>query len=60
MLLTNLFKGLDSQFAIVETLITGVLDFWPRLRRRKWLVVIAVCFCGFLLGIPFTTRVSVF
>jgi len=49
--------GLDSQFAIVETLITGVVDFWPKLRRKKWIVVVGICAIGFILGIPFTTEV---
>ena len=44
--------GLDSQFAIVETLLTGILDFWPSLRPKKSLVVGLVCLVGFLLGLP--------
>jgi len=44
--------GLDSQFAIVETLLTGVLDFKPSLRPKKTLIVGIICLIGFLLGLP--------
>jgi len=46
--------GLDSQFAIVETILTGILDFLPALRPKKTLVVAAVCIVGFILGLPLT------
>lgn len=46
--------GLDSQFAIVETILTGILDFMPNLRPKKTLVVGAVCIIGFILGLPLT------
>ncbi len=42
----------------METLVTAVLDFEPRLRKRKTFVVIAICLAGVILGLPFTTRVS--
>merc|ERR1719312_1843829 len=45
--------GLDSQFAIVETILTGILDYCPNLRPRKTLVVAGVCFFGFFVGLPF-------
>ncbi len=44
--------GLDSQFAMTETIITAILDEWPHLRRSKSLVGIACCAGGFLLGVP--------
>lgn len=44
--------GLDSQFAITETILTGILDYVPKLRPKKTLVVGAVCFTGFILGLP--------
>ena len=49
--------GLDSQFAIVENIITCILDEFPQLRPRKPWVVIGVCLVLFLLGIPLTTQV---
>ena len=51
--------GLDSQFAIVETVLTGVLDFAPKLRPYKTPVVGALCSIGFIIGLPLTTGVSV-
>jgi len=44
--------GLDSQFAIVETVLTGILDFRTSLRPKKTLVVGVVCLVGFILGLP--------
>ncbi|KAL8595223.1 hypothetical protein ACOMHN_043376 [Nucella lapillus] len=44
--------GLDSQFAMVETVLTGVLDQYPHLRPRKTLIILLICFCFFLLGLP--------
>ena len=52
--------GLDSQFALVETIITCLLDEFPKLRKRKSWVVVVVCVTLFLLGIPLTTQVSHF
>ena len=51
--------GLDSQFAIVETLTTGIADLKPSFRRWKIKAVILLCICivGFLLGLILTTRV---
>lgn len=45
--------GLDTQFAIVETILTGILDYCPKLRPMKTLVVAGVCLFGFCLGLPF-------
>jgi len=44
--------GLDSQFTMVETLITGLYDEKPNLRKKQWLVVGSVCLGGFILGLP--------
>merc|ERR1711902_431471 len=44
--------GLDSQFAIVETILTGILDYMPKLRPKKTLIVGAVCTIGFICGLP--------
>merc|ERR1712141_383048 len=48
--------GLDSQFAIVETILTGILDFKPNLRSKKTIVIGIICVIGFLFGLPLTTR----
>jgi len=44
--------GLDSQFTMVETLITALYDELPWLRRHTALVVGGVCSTGFALGLP--------
>ncbi|XP_076468790.1 sodium-dependent proline transporter-like [Babylonia areolata] len=44
--------GLDSQFAMVETVLTGVMDQYPHLRPRKTLVIFIICCIFFLLGLP--------
>lgn len=44
--------GLDSQFAMLETVLTGVLDQYPRLRPRKTFVVLIICVVGFIFGLP--------
>ncbi len=49
--------GLDSQFAIVETILTGILDFKPELRSKKTFIVGIVCIVGFIVGLPLTTKV---
>jgi len=44
--------GLDSQFAITETILTGILDLLPHLRPKKTMVVGGICLTGFILGLP--------
>merc|ERR1712200_325411 len=46
--------GLDSEFAIVENMLTGVLDFYPKLRSKKFYVIGGICFTMFILGLPLT------
>ncbi|XP_076446513.1 sodium- and chloride-dependent glycine transporter 1-like [Babylonia areolata] len=49
--------GLDSQFAMMETVISGISDMFPHvLRKRKVLFTFITCLVGFLLGIPQTTK----
>lgn len=45
--------GLDTQFAMFEAVVTGLVDEYPRvLKRRKELFTAFLCFLCFLLGIP--------
>jgi len=48
--------GLDSQFALFETVICAVLDTFPSLRRNKMAVTALMCMAGFLLGLPCVTE----
>ncbi|XP_020298339.1 sodium- and chloride-dependent GABA transporter 1-like [Pseudomyrmex gracilis] len=51
-----LILGLDSEFCIVESFITGVVDYWPDvLRPRRIKFTIAICLLMFLLGVPMVT-----
>ncbi|KAJ8301431.1 hypothetical protein KUTeg_020418 [Tegillarca granosa] len=46
--------GLDSQFAMLETVLTGVMDQFPHLRHQKSFIIGIICIIFFLLGIPLT------
>ena len=50
--------GLDSQFAIVETILSGILDFKPNLRSKKTIVIGIICVIGFFCGLPLTQQVQ--
>ncbi|XP_059843927.1 sodium- and chloride-dependent GABA transporter 1-like isoform X2 [Hypanus sabinus] len=56
--------GVDSQFAMVEVMVVSLMDSWGksllRFFRRKELVVLAVCFVAFLLGIPNVTKGGIY
>jgi len=43
--------GLDSQFAMVETVTTALMDQFPSLRKRKLSVVCFTCFLLFMCGL---------
>ncbi|KAK3101975.1 hypothetical protein FSP39_007759 [Pinctada imbricata] len=47
--------GLDSQFAMLETVLTGLTDYFPSLRRLKSWVILTICMVLFLIGLPMTT-----
>jgi solute carrier family 6 amino acid transporter-like protein 5/7/9/14 len=48
--------GLDSQFALVEAIVTAVCDQWAKqLRKKKWLVILTFCCAAYLLGLTMTT-----
>lgn len=50
--------GLDSQFALMETVTTAILDGIPAMRNYKIWVVLGVSVIGYAGGIIFTTNVS--
>merc|ERR1712127_69256 len=47
--------GLDSQYAMVEVVVTGLPDEFPILRKYKPYILGAVCSSGFLIGLIFTS-----
>ncbi|XP_076290224.1 sodium- and chloride-dependent GABA transporter 1 [Lasioglossum baleicum] len=56
-----LILGIDSEFCIVESFVTGVVDNWPELlrpHRRKFTV--AICVVMFAMGIPMVTNGGVY
>eukprot|EP00062_Callorhinchus_milii_P016387 gi/632967621/ref/XP_007900079.1/ PREDICTED: sodium- and chloride-dependent GABA transporter 1-like isoform X1 [Callorhinchus milii] len=56
--------GVDSQFAMVEVMVTSLMDSWGKsllhIFRRKELVVFGVCFVAFVLGIPNVTQGGIY
>jgi solute carrier family 6 amino acid transporter-like protein 5/7/9/14 len=51
--------GLDTQFTVLETVTTTIIDEFPKyLRKRKALVMATVSVVGYLLGLSFCTRVG--
>nr|KAG5713678.1 hypothetical protein BaRGS_024726 [Batillaria attramentaria] len=51
--------GLSSQFSLVQMLNTVALDEFPALMAtstRRLLCCLAICFSGFILGLPFLTQ----
>ncbi|EDW31301.1 GL11035 [Drosophila persimilis] len=48
--------GLDSQFALMETVTTAILDKFPNLRHSKIWVVLSVAIFGYIGGLGFTTN----
>jgi len=52
--------GLDSEFAMLETVTTAMIDAFPKLRRFKTFVIAGMCFALFLLGLPFCTQGGIY
>eukprot|EP00095_Tigriopus_kingsejongensis_P003208 maker-scaffold50_size457468-snap-gene-1.20 protein:Tk03208 transcript:maker-scaffold50_size457468-snap-gene-1.20-mRNA-1 annotation:"GABA transporter " len=46
------FLGLDSEFALLETVLTVLYDGVPLLRRNKVKTTFVACACCYLLGLP--------
>ena len=38
-----LLLGLDSEFALLETVLSGIYDLFPRTRRHKRWITLALC-----------------
>ncbi|XP_013416294.1 sodium- and chloride-dependent neutral and basic amino acid transporter B(0+)-like, partial [Lingula anatina] len=47
--------GLDSEFALVETVTTSIMDVWTSTRKHKWAVVTCVSIILYLLGLVMCT-----
>ncbi|XP_041348336.1 sodium- and chloride-dependent glycine transporter 1-like [Gigantopelta aegis] len=52
--------GLDSQFAMMETVLTAFTDQFPHLRKKKTWVILALSFLFFLLGLPLTCQGGIY
>ncbi|XP_066570725.1 sodium- and chloride-dependent neutral and basic amino acid transporter B(0+) [Amia ocellicauda] len=53
--------GLDSQFAIIETITTTLQDEFPRYFKSKRIhLTVASCILFFLLGLPCVTRAGIY
>lgn len=49
------------QMVMMETVISGITDLYPNvLRRKKALFTFVMCMLLFVLGIPMTTKVSIY
>ncbi|XP_014481619.1 PREDICTED: sodium- and chloride-dependent GABA transporter 1-like [Dinoponera quadriceps] len=56
-----LILGIDSEFCIVESFITGMVDYWPdQLRPHRIKFTIAICLVMFGLGIPMITNGGIY
>lgn len=49
--------GIDSAFSMTEPVVESIVDKWG---IRKKYVLPVICFCGFLVGIPFTTKAGLY
>ncbi|ELU04638.1 hypothetical protein CAPTEDRAFT_155040 [Capitella teleta] len=47
--------GMDSEFALMETVTTCVFDQFPQTRKKKWAVIMVLGALFFLLGLPLCT-----
>ena len=53
----SMMSSRPLQFTTVETVLTGIMDEWPQHRKRKTLIILAICVCLFLVGLPLVTEV---
>ncbi|XP_071820221.1 sodium- and chloride-dependent neutral and basic amino acid transporter B(0+)-like isoform X1 [Apostichopus japonicus] len=53
--------GLDSQFTIIETIVTAIVDAFPgALRKRKIFVLLGLCCFCYLVGLLCVTRAGIY
>ncbi|XP_047346351.1 sodium- and chloride-dependent creatine transporter 1-like isoform X3 [Vespa velutina] len=55
-----LILGIDSEFCIVDSFITGIIDNWPDLRPHRSKFTIVICILMFSLGLPMVTNGGVY
>ncbi|XP_043507739.1 sodium- and chloride-dependent GABA transporter 1-like [Frieseomelitta varia] len=55
-----LILGIDSEFCIVESFITGIIDNWPNLRAHRNKFTIAICCLMFFLGLTMVTNGGIY
>ncbi|CAH1777630.1 unnamed protein product, partial [Owenia fusiformis] len=56
-----LLVGIDSQFILVETVITAIIDEAPAyLQKKRIFVILGVCILGFLSGLPLITQGGIY
>lgn len=53
--------GLDTQFGMVETVVSGLTDYYPNhLRKHGTLTALVVCVVFFLLGLPMASQGGIY
>ncbi|XP_071847361.1 sodium- and chloride-dependent glycine transporter 2-like [Apostichopus japonicus] len=53
--------GLDTQFGMVETVISGIIDVFPsQLRQHKTKVAFVVCLVFYVIGLPIVTKGGIY
>ncbi|KAI3378116.1 hypothetical protein SNEBB_004638 [Seison nebaliae] len=58
--LTVLTLGIDSQFGMLETVLSAIFDRWPKLRRKKALVTILTGCAFFSVALLFVTKAGMY
>ncbi|CAH1784499.1 unnamed protein product, partial [Owenia fusiformis] len=48
--------GLDSQFAMLETVMTSIMDQFPHVRKKKTFIILFISILFFLCGLTLTCR----
>lgn len=54
----NASVNLCFQFAMLESVLTGIVDYFPGLRSKKTLVMLVISVVFYILGLPMTTPVN--